>query len=49
MTSIHASPIGKDNEDDVFMRALRLLYERRLEQLGFQADIIITKDVREEE
>lgn len=30
-------------EKDIFEKALRLLYERRLEQLGIQADIIITK------
>lgn len=30
-------------EEDIFERALRFLYERRLEQLGIQADIVITK------
>ena len=29
--------------EDVFEKALRLLYERRLEQLGVTATIIITK------
>lgn len=33
----------KPTEEDTFEKALRLLYERRLEQLGLQADIIITK------
>lgn len=29
--------------EDIFEKALRLLYERRLAQLGIEADIIITK------
>lgn len=31
-------------EEDIFDKALRLLYERRLAQLGIQADIIIEKE-----
>ena len=31
-------------EKDIFEKALRLLYERRLEQLGVTADIIITRE-----
>lgn len=34
-------------EEDIFVKALRFLYEKRLEQIGVQADIIITK--KEEE
>ena len=30
-------------EEDIFVRALRFLYEKRLEQIGVEADIIITK------
>lgn len=30
-------------EEDIFVKALRFLYEKRLEQIGVQADIIITK------
>lgn len=35
--------------EDIFEKALRLLYERRLEQLGLQGDIIITKISDEDE
>ena len=30
-------------EDELFEKALRYLYEKRLEQLGITANIIITK------
>lgn len=30
-------------EEDIFVKALRFLYEKRLEQIGVEADIIITK------
>ena len=30
-------------EEDIFAKALRFLYEKRLEQIGVEADIIITK------
>jgi len=30
-------------EEEVFAKALKFLYERWLEQLGIQAEIIITK------
>lgn len=33
--------------EDVFEKALRLLYERRMEQLGVTGDIIITKIAEE--
>ena len=33
----------EDKEDILFKKALRYLYENRLEQIGVQADIIITK------
>lgn len=32
-----------DKEDALFMKALKLLYEWRLEELGFTADITVTK------
>ncbi len=32
-----------DDKEDIFVKALRFLYEKRLEQIGVQADIIITK------
>lgn len=35
-------------ENDLFTKALRFLYERRLEQIGFEADVIVTK-IRPEE
>ena len=34
-------------EEDIFVKALRFLYEKRLEQIGVQADVIVTK--KEEE
>jgi len=35
-----------DNTDmeNVYVKALRFLYERALEQLGLEADLIITKE-----
>ena len=30
-------------EEDIFVKALRFLYEKRMEQIGVEADIIITK------
>ena len=30
-------------EEDIFVKALRFLYGKRLEQIGVEADIIITK------
>lgn len=33
----------KPVNEDIFEKALRFLYEKRLEQLGIEADIIITK------
>lgn len=30
-----------DDKEDIFVKALRFLYEKRLEQIGVQADIII--------
>lgn len=35
-------------EEDIFVKALRFLYEKRLEQIGVQADIIITKKGEDE-
>lgn len=35
-------------ENDLFTRALRFLYERRLEQIGFEADIIVVRPEPEE-
>jgi hypothetical protein len=34
--------------EDIFEKALRFLYEKRLEQLGIEADIIITKITEED-
>lgn len=35
-------------ENDLFARALRFLYERRLEQIGFEADVRPTLPESEE-
>lgn len=35
-------------EEDIFVKALRFLYGKRLEQIGVQADIIITKKEEDE-
>lgn len=32
-----------DKEDALFMKALKFLYERRLAQIGFEANVVITK------
>lgn len=34
--------------EDIFEKALRLLYERRLAMEGLQADIIVTKEEPDE-
>ena len=34
--------------EDIFEKALWFLYEKRLEQLGIEADIIITKITEED-
>ena len=36
-------------KEDIFEKALRLLYERRLEQLGVTANIIIMREVNAKE
>lgn len=40
----HISPA----ENDLFTRALRFLYERRLEQIGFAADVTVGRPEAEE-
>lgn len=35
-------------EEDIFDKALRLLYERRLAQFGLEADIIIKRITEED-
>lgn len=35
--------------EDAFANAIRLLKERRLAQLGYEADIIVTKITEDEE
>ena len=36
-------------EEDIFVKALRFRYEKRLEQIGVEADIIITKKCDEKD
>lgn len=40
---------GSCLQEDIFEKALRFLYERRLEQLGIEADVVVTKISKKEE
>lgn len=39
----YSGPGGMRVQEDIFQQALRLLYERRLEQLGLSAAVTVTE------